>query len=235
MLGKKYANEYAIYLQDDWEIGKKIKLNYGLRYSIFQQVGSYTYYIKDANDTKMDSIIYGRGKTVKAYAGIEPRITFRYAFNDNESFKAAVTQNYQYIHLVSNNGNTLPTDLWVPSTIRVKPQMCRQYAVGYFKNFNKGMYETSIEAYYKTMDNQIEYREGFTPNTLKDAEEDFVFGKGWSYGAELFVNKVKGRFTGWLSYTLSWTNRKLSKLIAAILTQPNTTAATTLALWECTN
>ena len=208
----KYANEYAAYIQDDWELSKKIKINYGLRYSVFEQLGSYTYYNKDANGNKLDSIVYGKGKTVKSYGGFEPRITFRYAFNENESFKAAVTRNLQYIHLVSSNGNTLPTDLWVPSTARVQPQIAWQYAVGYFKNFNKGMFETSIEAYYKTMENQIEYREGYTPNTLKDTEEDFVFGKGWSYGTELFVNKVKGKFTGWISYTLSWTNRKFSNI-----------------------
>jgi hypothetical protein len=105
----------------------------------------------------------------------------------------------------------LPTDLWVPSTIRVKPQISWQYALGYFKNFKEGMYETSVEAYYKTMENQIEYREGYTPS-LKDPEEEFVFGKGESYGAELFVNKVKGRLTGWIGYTLSWTWRKFPQL-----------------------
>jgi hypothetical protein len=74
------------------------------------------------------------------------------------------------------------------------------------------MYETSVEAYYKTMENQIEYRQGYTPNTLKDVEEDFVFGKGWSYGTELYINKAKGRLTGWLSYTLSWTKRKFADI-----------------------
>ncbi len=212
----KYANEYAAYIQDDWEIGKKIKINYGLRYSIFQQIGSYTTYTRDVDGNKLDSNVIGKGKTVKAYAGFEPRFTFRYALNDNESFKAAITRNLQYIHLVSSNGNTLPTDLWVPSTNIVKPQICWQYAIGYFRNFNNGMFETSIEAYYKTMENQIEYREGFTPNTLKDAEEDFVFGKGWSYGTEMYINKVKGKFTGWLSYTLSWTNRQFDKINSGI-------------------
>jgi hypothetical protein len=118
----------------------------------------------------------------------------------------------QYIHLVSNAGTTLPTDIWVPSTYRVKPQIGWQYALGYFRNFSDNMFETSLELYYKTMQNQIEYREGYTPNTLKDPEEDFVFGKGWSYGAELFINKTKGRFTGWIGYTLSWTWRKFSDL-----------------------
>lgn len=208
----KYANEYAIYIQDDWEISKKIKLNYGLRYSIFQQVGPFTNYLTDANGNRIDSTFIQRGKTIKSYAGLEPRITARYAINDNESIKAAITRNMQYIHLVSNSGTTLPTDLWVPSTNIVKPQISWQFAAGYFKNFNNGMFETSVELYYKDMQNQIEYREGFTPNTLRDPEEDFVFGRGWSYGAEFFVNKVKGKFTGWIGYTLSWTFRNFKDI-----------------------
>jgi outer membrane receptor protein involved in Fe transport len=208
---KKYANEMAAYIQDDWEINRKLKLNVGLRYSMFQQVGSYTYYQRDANGNKTDSVIYGPGQNVKTYGGFEPRATFRYAFNETESFKGSVSRNLQYIHLVTNAGTTLPTDLWVPSTIRVKPQVSWQYAVGYFKNFKEGMFETSIEAYYKTMENQIEYKEGYTPS-IKDPEEEFVFGKGWSYGTELFINKVKGRLTGWVGYTLSWTWRQFPGL-----------------------
>ncbi len=208
---KKYANELGLYIQDDWEMTRKLKLNVGLRYSMFQQVGKYTFYQRDANGNKTDSVVYGSGQNVKTYGGFEPRATLRYAINENESIKAAVSRNLQYIHLVTNAGTTLPTDLWVPSTIRVKPQISWQYAVGYFKNFKEGMFETSIEAYYKTMENQIEYKEGYTPS-LKDPEEDFVFGKGWSYGTELFINKVKGRFTGWIGYTLSWTWRQFPDL-----------------------
>ncbi len=208
---KKQANEYAVYIQDDWELAKKWKLNLGLRYSVFQQVGNYTFYNRDVNGNKTDSVVYGAGKTVKAYGGIEPRATLRFAISDNESIKAAVTRNMQYIHLVTNAGTTLPTDLWVPSTIRVKPQISWQYALGYFKNFKEGMFETSVEAYYKTMENQIEYKEGYTPS-LKDPEEEFVFGKGWSYGTEFFINKVKGRLTGWIGYTLSWTWRRFKDL-----------------------
>jgi outer membrane receptor protein involved in Fe transport len=208
---KKFANEVGLYLQDDWEFARKWKLNMGIRYSMFQQVGRYTYYTRDAAGNKTDSVQYGPGQNVKTYGGFEPRATLRYAIDETQSLKAAVTRNLQYIHLVTNAGSTLPTDLWVPSTIRVKPQVSWQYALGYFRNFKEGMYETSIEAYYKTMDNQIEYREGYTPS-LKDPEEEFVFGKGWSYGTELFINKVKGRFTGWIGYTLSWTWRKFPDL-----------------------
>ena len=208
---EKFANEYAFYLQDDWELSSKLKLNMGLRYSSFQQVGAYTYYQRDAFGNKTDSTYFGRGQNVKTYGGLEPRATLRYAFNETESVKGAVTRNLQYIHLVTNAGSTLPTDLWVPSTLRVKPQISWQYAVGYFKNFKEGMFETSVEAYYKTMENQIEYKEGYTPS-LKDPEEEFVFGNGWSYGTEFFINKVKGRLTGWIGYTLSWTWRKFPDL-----------------------
>ena len=208
---EKYANEYAFYLQDDWELSSKLKLNIGLRYSSFQQVGAYTHYQRDVFGNKTDSTYYGRGQTVKTYGGLEPRVTLRYALNETESVKAALTRNLQYIHLVTNAGSTLPTDLWVPSTLRVKPQISWQYALGYFKNFKEGMFETSVEVYYKTMENQIEYKEGYTPS-LKDPEEEFVFGNGWSYGAEFFINKVKGRLTGWIGYTLSWTWRKFPDL-----------------------
>jgi hypothetical protein len=117
--------------------------------------------------------------------------------------------------LVSNAGTTLPTDLWVPSTFRVQPQISWQYAGGVFKNFKNNEYETSIEVYYKRMQNQIEYREGYSPS-LRDPEEEFVFGKGWSYGSELFVNKTRGRLTGWIGYTLSWTWRKFPDLNSGV-------------------
>jgi len=208
---KKQANEYAIYLQDDWDVNKNIKINLGIRYSSFQQVGSYTNYIRDINGNKIDSTVYAKGQTVKAYGGFEPRATLRYELNEQSSIKAAITNNLQYIHLVTNAGTTLPTDLWVPSTLRVKPQMSWQYALGYFRNLKEGMFETSVELYYKTMENQIEYKEGYTPS-LKDPEEEFVFGKGWSYGAEFFINKVKGRLTGWIGYTLSYTWRQFKDL-----------------------
>ena len=204
---RKLANEYALYIQDDWDINKDLKLNYGIRYSRFDQIGRYIKYTTDNNGNKIDSTEFKPGQVVQSYGGFEPRATLRYSLTETSSVKAAVTRNLQYIHLVSNAGTTLPTDLWVPSTFRVKPQISWQYAAGYFQNFNNNMFETSVELYYKSMQNQIEYREGYTPS-LKDPEEEFTFGKGWSYGAELFINKVKGRLTGWVGYTLSWTNRR---------------------------
>ena len=209
--GIKYANETALYVQDDWDISDNIKVNYGVRWSTFTQIGPYTKYDRDANGNKLDSTMYSGFQKVKSYGGLEPRITIRYAINDETSVKLAVNRNYQYIHLVSNSGNTLPTDLWVPSTYVVKPQLSWQYSAGFFKNFADNKYETSLEVYYKDMQNQVEYKEGYTPS-LNDPENDFVFGKGWSYGAELFINKTRGRLSGWIGYTLSWTWRKFAQL-----------------------
>jgi len=208
----KYAHEAAVYIQDDWEVSDRVKINAGIRYSGFQQIGAYKIYQADDNGNRFDSTVFGKGQAVKTYGGLEPRFTLRYAIDDATSFKGAVTRNLQYIHLVSNSGTTLPTDLWVPSTYLVKPQISWQYAAGIFKNFNNNTYETSIEVYYKNMQNQIEYKEGYTPNTLEDTENSFVFGRGWSYGTELFINKTKGRLTGWIGYTLSWTWRKFEQL-----------------------
>lgn len=209
--GVKYAGESGIYVQHDWDVNEKWKLSSGLRFSTFTQMGPYTKYVEDADGNKLDSTRYSRGQAIKTYGGLEPRFTLRYAIDDESSIKASVTRNLQYIHLVSNAGSTLPTDLWVPSTYLVQPQKSWMYAAGFFKNFKDNMYETSVEVYYKDMRNQIEYREGYT-QSLKDPEKEFIFGKGWSYGAEWYVNKARGKFTGWIGYTLSWTWRKFPEL-----------------------
>jgi len=207
----KYAHEIGLYVQDDWEMGEKIKASYGIRFSGFRQSGPYTEYNRDADGNKLDSTVYRTNEKVHDHGGFEPRLTLRYAVDDRSSFKAAITRNIQYIHLVTNSGTSLPTDVWVPSTLRVKPQLSWQYALGYFRNFADNMLETSVELYYKKMDNQIEYKEGYTPS-IRDPEEEFVFGKGWSYGAEFYINKTRGKFTGWIGYTLSWTWRKFNAL-----------------------
>jgi hypothetical protein len=209
---QKYAHEAAIYIQDDWDVSDKIKINAGIRESGFQQIGNYKLYQTDVNGNRVDSTVFKKGQPVISYFGFEPRFTIRYSINDETSIKGAITRNLQYIHLVSNAGTTLPTDLWVPSTLKVKPQESWLYALGIFKNLKDNTYETSVEVYYKQLKNQIEYREGYTPATLEDTENFFTFGKGWSYGTELFINKTKGKLTGWIGYTLSWTYRKFSGL-----------------------
>lgn len=208
---KKYAHEAALYVMDDWEISPRLQLNIGVRYSGFMQIGPYTRYYRDAAGNKTDSIVYRRWQPISRHGGIEPRFILRWSWNDASSVKASVTRNYQFIHLVSNAGTTLPTDVWVPSTYLVQPQISWQYSAGYFRNFSNNMYEASAEIYYKSLQHQIEYKEGYTP-TFNDPEQDFVFGKGQAYGMELFVNKRKGQFTGWLGYTLAWTWREFPAL-----------------------
>jgi hypothetical protein len=207
----KRAHEAALYLLDTWEAGKKLQINAGLRFSFFQQVGPYKIYEEDNNGHRTDSTVYGNMQPVKTYSGWELRLIARYKLSRNSSLKASVTKNYQFIHLVSSNSTTLPTDLWVPSTYKVHPQVAWQYSIGYFRNFTNDTYETSVEVYYKDLKNQIEFKEGYIPS-LDDPENNFVYGKGQAYGAELFIHKQKGRLTGWIGYTLAWTWRQFPAL-----------------------
>lgn len=209
---KKYGHESSAYIANEFSIGEVIKINAGLRFSWFGQVGPYTDYILDANRNPIDSQMYNSGKLVKDYWGLEPRLNARFRLSDVNSIKASFTKTNQYIHLVTNNGTTMPTDIWFPSTLNVKPQESYQYSLGYFHNFLDDLIESSVELYYKDLKNQIEFRQGYTPTTFRDPEMDFVFGKGWSYGAEFFVRKNHGDFTGWIGYTLSWTERLFKDL-----------------------
>ncbi len=208
----KYAHETGIYVLDEFEPLKWLKINAGLRYSWFQQVGPYTGYTRTATGNIIDSTVYGSGKPVSDYGGWEPRLNLRFQLNDVSSLKTSISRTYQYLHLVSNNGSTLPTDVWVPSTYTVKPQVAWQYSAGYFRNFLDDKIETSVEVYYKRMENQVQYKDGYVPNTIEDPELSYVFGTGTAYGAEFFINKTQGKFTGWLGYTLSWTYQKFPAL-----------------------
>ncbi|MEO5674372.1 MAG: TonB-dependent receptor, partial [Chitinophagales bacterium] len=214
---KKYAQEAALYVQDQWDVTGRIQLSGGLRFSVFDAVGPATRFIYDSFSGKIiDSVKYKPGASIKAYSGLEPRLLLRYSINEVSSVKTSFTINNQYVHLVSQNGTTLPTDIWVPSSFVVKPQIADQYSIGYFRNFKENEFETSVEIYYKNLFNQIEYKEGYTPQPNEDLEQSFVFGSGNSYGIELYVNKKYGRLNGWIGYTLSYTNRKFPALNAGI-------------------
>jgi hypothetical protein len=195
----RYAHESAVYLSDEMKIGSGIRLNAGLRVSAFTQLGPYT--------SKLDSTGYAAGEPVKTYIGLEPRLAATFYLNSVSSLKAGVTVANQYLHLVSNSTSTLPTDIWMPSSEIIKPQIGVQYAVGYFRNFQDNRYEASVEVYYRDLYNQIDFRENYVDNVANDLEEEFVFGQGRAYGLELFLQKKKGRFTGWIGYTLSRTER----------------------------
>ncbi|MEN9001321.1 MAG: TonB-dependent receptor [Flavobacteriales bacterium] len=209
-----YANEGALYIQDDWEITELFKMNIGVRASIFQHIGPFTRYIKDSEGNTIEEINYDNNEPLKTYIRPEPRITGRYTLDEFSSLKFGATLNYQYMHLVSVGGNSLPTDLWIPSTDIVKPQQASQINLGYFRNFKKNMYETSLEVYYKDLRNLVEFKDGADPSDGVNDNVDnlLTFGKGYSYGAELFLKKSLGDLTGWIGYTWSRTNRQFDEL-----------------------
>lgn len=198
-LEPKYAHEAAAYLLDEWRLTPSFSINAGLRLSMFTQLGPYF--------SKRDSVRYGRGEPVVTYWGLEPRFSTRLSLSPSASLKAGVTLTNQYLHLVSNSTSTLPTDIWVPSSEVVKPQIGLQYAIGYFQNFGNRMYQSSVELYYKSLRNQIDYGENYVNDAADELEDQFVFGDGRSYGVELFLKKRQGRLNGWIGYTLSRTDR----------------------------
>jgi hypothetical protein len=212
---RQYAHDAALYFNDEYDISEKLRVSGGLRGTFFEQVGPFVRFIKDpTKGTTSDTINYSPGEEVQKYIHVEPRLSLRYTLNSKSSVKASYTQNWQYLHLASLSSISLPTDLWIPSSDRVKPQFATQYALGYFRNFKDNVYESSVEIYYKDMLHQIEYAPGALPeNTVNDnVDNNFVFGKGWSYGAEFFIKKAKGRFNGWIGYTLAWTKRQFDEL-----------------------
>jgi len=212
---KLKAHETALYILDEFDVTDKLRLNGGLRFTSFAQVGSFREYVlNNAGEPTGELINYDQGQAVKTYYGLEPRLSARYRINDMSSVKASFNRNLQYVHLASFSSIALPTDVWVPSGKNVKPQVGIQYAAGYFRDLKDRTYEASIEVYYKDMLNLIEYKEGAQPqdngNTNYDA--NLVFGNGYSYGAELFLKKRTGRFNGWVGYTWSKTMRKFPDL-----------------------
>lgn len=206
---KQYANDIAIYINDDFDITEKLKISAGLRGSLYQHIGPFRRYILNSFDVKTDTVEYGRGEVVAEYFHVEPRLSLRYALNSSTSLKASYTRNYQPIHLATISSLSLPTDVWVSSSDIVKPQIGIQYAAGYFKNFKDNLFETSVEVYYKKLENQVAYKEGATPgdDAGNNSDSNFTFGDGESYGLELFLKKRFGKTTGWIGYTLSKTTR----------------------------
>jgi hypothetical protein len=213
-LTRLYAHELAGYASDDWDINDYIKLHAGIRYSFFQQVGPFDRYLRNGIGQRTDTVTYENFAPVVDYGGWEPRLMLRVNTGKNSSIKASYTRNLQYIHLASLSAVSLPTDVWVPSTELVQPQIGVQYALGFFKNFREDMFETSVEIYYKEMENQVEYKEGSLPedNLNDNSDYNFTFGKGWSFGAEFFIKKRLGKFNGWIGYTWSKTERQFPEL-----------------------
>ena len=220
-----YAHEYAAYINDEFSLNDKIQVNFGVRYSGFTQVGPFDRHVKDDSgqigQISTDTIMhYDIGDVVENYGGFEPRFSMRYWLDDRKfdrsSLKFAFVQNYQYLHLTSLSTSSLPTDVWLPSSDIVRPQFGRQICLGYYENFNNDTWTRSLEFYYKTMKNLVEYSEDYTPGIaigIGNIDNNLTFGSGESYGLELFISKsVEERLNGSLSYTLSKTTRDFEEL-----------------------
>ncbi|MFK7755341.1 MAG: TonB-dependent receptor plug domain-containing protein [Flavobacteriales bacterium] len=181
------AHEVNLYAEVDWKISDKLKMNLGLHSSNFFVEG-------------------------QQYLSLQPRVAMRYMLNKKSSIKAAYSNMTQFLHLLTTSSIGLPTDLWVPVTERIKPQISDQVALGYAMTPFKG-YQLSVEGYYKWMKNLIEYKDGATfQGTAENWQNKVETGVGWSYGAEVLLEKTSGPVTGWVGYTLSWTDRQFENI-----------------------
>lgn len=207
---ERYAWESGIYIGDQMRIGQLLNIDFGIRMSMYNCFGPATEYLWDDSGTVTDTIYREKNKTYKTYIGWEPRLNLSFMINEKMSIKAGYNRNYQYMTLLSQTGSGQPTDVWVSTSSYVKPQIGDQVSLGYFANFGKdNMFEASVEVFYKYMQNQLDYRNGAQILFNQQVEADLLQGIGYSYGAEFFVKKRKGRFQGWIGYTLMRSRRKI--------------------------
>lgn len=209
ILQKRYSWENAAYFTNTWRLSEKINITYGLRMTAFSILGEGDFYNIDGQGNITDTISYKRGQFVKTYYNLEPRAAISYRLTNTASLKASYVRNVQNLHLISNSSSANPTDKWVASTNIIKPEISDQVSLGYYKNLGS-KYELTVEAYYKTMQNQIDYRDGADIFENTNAiETQLLFGEGRAYGIETQLKKKTGKFTGWLSYTLSKSERRI--------------------------
>jgi TonB dependent receptor/CarboxypepD_reg-like domain/TonB-dependent Receptor Plug Domain len=209
ILQNKYSLENAVYMAHEWSPASDLHFNYGLRVSDFLVLGPGDFYTYDSAGNTTSTTHYKSGDMVKTYTNLEPRLSVSYQLNDASSIKASYNRNTQVLHLISNSTSSNPTDLWIPSSNNVKPEIADQESIGYFRNFKDNSYEFSVETYYKSMQNQIDYKNGAQLIANENVESQLLYGKGRAYGVELFLKKKVGKFTGWVSYTLSRTELKI--------------------------
>lgn len=197
------AIETALYYGHDHNISPFFSIRYGLRLSMYQNIGDETLYLFDDNYVKYDSIIYGKGVIFNTEVNLEPRLAMMYRLTPVSSVKASYSRTVQYAQIANNATGGLPFDVWFPSSPNIKPQKCDQFAVGYFHNFRGNDIETSGEIFYKNLTDVIDFVDDavFYGNLLIDGE--VCVGKGRSYGAEFIIRKNYGKLTGWIAYTYS--------------------------------
>lgn len=211
----KYGAEYAAYISDKHKLSSRISLEYGLRLSAYQNFGPGNVWQYQNNDSSQDTTgrkTYDRGEVYNTYWGLEPRLAGMYLLNDVSSVKINYNRTRQYIQLASNSTSALPTDIWIPSSPYIKPQISDQVAGGYFRNFRNNQYEASAEIYVKSMQNQVDFRDNAQVFFNERIESELRHGVGRAYGTEWMIKKQTGKTTGWVSYTLSRTERKINGL-----------------------
>ncbi|HEX7411961.1 MAG TPA: TonB-dependent receptor [Bacteroidales bacterium] len=212
ILPGSYALEHGIYISNEQKISGLLTLKYGLRLSVFQNVGAATLYHYNAGFEAIDSTIFGKGKFFNNYAALEPRIGLNYAINELSSVKASYSRTAQYVHLAQNSTAGTPLDIWFPSSPNIKPSIADQVALGYFRNIRHNTVETSVEVYYKKMGNVIDFRDHAQLLLNRKLDGELRFGNAWAYGLEMMVKIPEGRLNGWVSYTLSASKRKIAEI-----------------------
>lgn len=216
-LVKKYANEFAAYVDVSHDISDKLSLQYGLRLSHFIRFGQEQLNVyQDNNPVAFDPflLIYReaepletinpeRSEQLASFTNLEPRAALSYSFNDDNSIKLSYTRMAQYLHLLSNTSSPTPLDVWTPSGPFVKPQLLDQYAAGYFVNLADRKYSLEIEGFYKDIQNRIDYIDGANLIANDAIEQVILNGEARAYGLEVLLRKNEGKLTGWIAYTLS--------------------------------
>lgn len=208
----RYSVESALYISNEQKFNEKWSATYGIRYSNFSQIGPGEFYSYNNKGDVSDTIKYKENNILVSYHGIEPRLALNYTLNESTSLKASYNRMFQNLHLLSNSSGNNPTDTWIPSSNNIKPEIADQVALGYFKNFKNNAYEFSVETYYKTVQNTIDYKTGAEITLNPTVEGELLYGKGRAYGLEFFIKRKKGVFTGWISYTIARTEVKYDKI-----------------------
>jgi hypothetical protein len=208
-LQERYSWENALFASNTWKATEKVNIIYGVRLSSFSVLGKGDFYEFNADRTVKDTISYVSGKIVKNYFNVEPRLSANYMLNSTSSVKVSYARNTQNMHLISNSTTSSPTDKWIPNSNIIKPEISDQVSLGYFRNFKDNAFEFSVEGYYKWMQHQIDYRDGADENKNETIETELLFGKGRAYGVEFLLKKKQGKFTGWIGYTLSRSEKQI--------------------------
>lgn len=201
--------ENAIYLSNNYKPNNDLSFDVGLRVSAYTLMGGDDYNIY-SNGNVQSTIKLAKSSFGKTYINPEPRFTLNYRITDQNSFKAGYARNVQHLHILSNSTASSPSDQWIGNSYNIKPEISDQYSIGYVNTLNQNMFEMSTELYYKNLQNQLDYVDGAEVNTLADVESALLYGVGRAYGFEWLLKKKEGLFTGWVSYTLSKTERKIN-------------------------